>query len=404
MALTPKQKAAARWAAVVALAIVALLAARGCGDDAPSDGPPGGGGAAGGGGRGGRGGSDTLAVMVALAQRETLEDAIQTTGTLLPDEEVVVRAEIAGRITQLGFDEGARVGRGQTLAVLDTQVLDAQVSAARTQAELARIQAQRQRQLFAIGGLSRAALDQAEAEAAVLQAGVSQLTAEVARRRVVAPFAGQIGLRSVSEGAYVAPGDPIATLRVTSTLKLEFTVPEAYVGRVGPGDVVVFTVPGQERTFRAVVYAVEPGVSQTTRAFTARARTPNPGGLVPGAFAQVELVTARADDAVVVPASAVVPGIDSAAVFVVVRGKAERRAVVLGIRAGDRVQITGGVAPGDTVLTSGVDVVRPGGAVRATLVARPTSGASPVGASGGSASGGASGPTPGRSTPPAPRP
>ena len=370
--LSPGQKKAARWALVAGLAVAALLLARGCGGDDAGGGPTGGGPGGGGpgGGRGGRGGSDTLAVLVDVATRETLEDALQTTGTLLPDEEVVVRSEIAGRITRLGFSEGGRVGQGQTLAVLDTEVLDAQVAAARTQAELARIQAQRQRQLFAIGGLSRAALDQAEAEAAVSAAGVSQLSAEIARRRIVAPFSGQIGLRSVSTGAYVAPGDAIATLRVTSTLKLEFTVPEAYVGQVGPGATVVFTVPGQERTFRATVYAVEPNVSQTTRAFTVRARTPNPGGLVPGAFAQVELVTNRAENAVVVPASAVVPGVDSSAVFVVVDGKAVRRSVLTGIRTSDRVQVVGAVSQGDTVLTSGTDQVRPGQAVRTSPAPR----------------------------------
>ncbi len=382
--LTPRQKTAARWALVVGLAVAALLIARGCGSDEGGDSGAGGGGAAGG-GRGGRGGADTLAVTVDIAASETLEDALQTTGTLLPDEEVVVRSEIAGRITRLGFAEGARVGQGQVLAVLDTEVLDAQVAASRTQADLARIQAQRQRQLFAIGGLSRAALDQAEAEAAVAAAGVSQLSAEIARRRVVAPFAGQIGLRSVSTGAFVSAGDAIATLRVTTTLKLEFTVPEAYVGQVGPGSTVVFSVPGQERTFRATVYAVEPNVSQTTRAFTVRARTPNPGGLVPGAFAQVELVTERAENAVVVPASAVVPGVDSAAVFVVVRGQAQRRSVITGIRAADRVQITGNVAPGDTVLTSGVDTVRPDQPVRTTLARRAaTTGTAAAGTTAGS--------------------
>ena len=362
MTLSPGQKKASIWAGVVLIAAALLIVTRFLGGDtAGSDagGRPGGGG---GGGRGG--GSDTLAVTVAVVRQEPLEDAVTTTGTLLPDEEVEIRAEVAGRITSLGFREGAAVGRGQTLAVLDTQVLDAQIQAARTQAELLRVQAARQRELFAIGGLSRAALDQAEAEASVARASVAQLSAEVGRRRIVAPFSGQVGLRSVSVGAYVAPGDVLATLRVTSTLKLEFTVPELYLGQVATGDPVVFTVPGQERTFRAVVYAVEPSVSQATRAFTVRARLANPGGLQPGAFASVELVVNRAPEALAVPAQSVVPGVDSAAVFVVVGGVAERRSVVTGIRTADRVQVTGNVAAGDTVLTSGTDQVRPGQAVR----------------------------------------
>lgn len=316
------------------------------------------------GGGAGDGGNDTLTVTVATVRQEPLEDVVATTGTLLSDEEVELRAEVAGRITSLRFAEGTFVRRGQLLAVLDTEVLDAQVRAARTQADLARIQAQRQSQLFAIGGLSRAALDQAEAEAAVLNASLSQLTAEIERRRIYAPFSGEVGLRSVSVGAYLSPGDPLATLRVTSTLKLEFTVPELYLGRVSPGDVVVFTVPGQEQTFRATVYAVEPSVSQATRAFTVRARAANPGGLSPGAFAEVQLVLDRVDDALVVPAGAVIPGVDSAAVFVVVDGQATRRSVLTGIRTADRVQISGAVSEGDTVLTSGVDQARPGQAVR----------------------------------------
>jgi membrane fusion protein (multidrug efflux system) len=171
-------------------------------------------------------------------------------------------------------------------------------------------------------------------------------------------------LRAVSTGAYVSPGDRIATLRVTNPLKLEFSVPELYLGRVREGAAVVFTVPGQEGTFRATVYAIEPSVEQATRAFTVRARTSNPGELSPGAFAEVELVLDQVDDALVVPAAALVPGADSASVFVVEEGKAVRRSVLPGIRTADRVQVTGAVAEGDLVLTSGVDQVRSGQDVR----------------------------------------
>ena len=361
MALTPRQKKTAIWAGVALAAAALLVLPRLLGGEARPDG----GGAGGAGGGPGRGGSDTLTVTVATVREEPLEDAFATTGTLLPDEEIEVRAEIGGRITQLGFAEGAAVRQGQTLAVLDSEVLTAQTRAAQTQADLARIQARRQRELFAIGGLSRAALDQAEAEAAVLQAGVAELAAETARRRVVAPFSGRIGLRSVSVGAVVAAGDALATLRKTDVLRLEFTVPERYLGRVGTGDAVSFTVPGRERTYRATVYAVEPGVSAETRAFTVRARAPNPAGeLAPGGFAEVALVFDRVADALLVPSVSVVSGADSSAVFVVRNNVARRVAVTTGVRTADRVQITSGVARGDTVLTSGVDEARPGQAVR----------------------------------------
>jgi membrane fusion protein (multidrug efflux system) len=137
------------------------------------------------------------------------------------------------------------------------------------------------------------------------------------------------------------------------------------MGRVRPGDDVVFEVPGQERTFRGTIYAIEQAVNAASRSFTVRARTPNPGGILgPGAYAEVELVLDRVDDALIVPAGAVLPGPDSSSVFVVERGIASRRPVATGIRTSDRVQIIGAVAAGDTVLTSGVDQVRPGQPVR----------------------------------------
>lgn len=355
--------------AVIVLGLLAWPKLKGGGEG----GPGGGGGRGGGGGvgRGGRGGNDTLLVTVAEVRQELMEDRISTTGQLLSDEEVELRAQVAGRITALRFQEGGNVGRGQVLAVLDTDVLDAQLRAARTRYDLSAVQARRQRELFEIGGLSRQALDQAEAEVQVLGAEMQELRAQIDQRRIYAPFSGQVGLRSVSVGAYVSPGDPIATLRVASTLKLEFSVPELYLGQVRPGSAVTFTVPGQERSFRATVYAVEQAVDQSTRAFTVRARTPNPGGvLIPGAFAEVELVLAEEPDALVVPASSVVPGVDSAAVFVVRGGEAQRRAVLTGIRASDRVQILGDVQAGDTVLTSGVDQVRPGQPIRIARAAQ----------------------------------
>ncbi len=351
------------WVGAGALAVALLALPKVFGGDDDGDGPPG---AGVGGGRGR--GNDTLVATAAPIRQEPMEDLLATTGQLLSDEEVEVRSEVAGRVVALPFSEGGFVRRGQLLAAIDTDVLEAQLRALRTRHELAVVQANRQRQLFEIGGLSRQAVDQAEAEARVLEAEMQGLRAEIQRRRIYAPFAGQVGLRNVSLGAYVSPGDPITTLRAAGTLKLEFSVPERYLGRVSPGDDVVFEVPGQDRTFRATVYAIERAVHASTRAFTVRARTPNPGGVLgPGAYAEVELVLDRVDDALIVPTGAIVPGVDSAAVFVVVDGQAERRPVALGIRAADRVQVIGGVAAGDTVLTSGVDQVRPGQPVRVSV-------------------------------------
>lgn len=361
MALTRTQKVAL-WIGVGLAVVALLLLPRLFGDDAeaePTAGPP-------------RGG-DTLAVTVAPVSQELLEDRVTTTGTLLPWESIEVRAEVAGRVVAINFSEGGFVRRGQTLVSLDTDVLRAQIEGARSRRDFATVQAARYRELFEIGGLSRQELDQAESEARVLDAELAQLAAEVRRRQVVAPFSGEIGLRQISVGAYVAPGDPIATLRITGQLRLEFTVPERYLGQIREGEPVRFRVPGQEDDFVATIYATEPAVDQATRAFTVRAQARNPGGVLkPGAFAEVALVLDEIPEALLIPTASVITGADSTTVFVVRDGKAVPVAVTTGVRTADRVQVTSGLSAGDVVLTSGLNQVRPGQAIRAGGAFDPT--------------------------------
>lgn len=360
MALSKPQKTAV-WVGVALLAVALLVGPRLLGGDAePEPAGP-------------QRGSDTLAVTVAPVSQELLEDRVTTTGTLLPWESVEVRAEVAGRVVAINFSEGSTVGQGQTLVSLDTDVLRAQIEGARARRDLAGVQAGRYRELFEIGGLSRQELDQAESQARVLDAELAQLAAEVRRRQIVAPFGGQIGLRQISVGAYVAPGDPIATLRVTGQLRLEFTVPERYLGQIREGAPVRFSVPGQQDDFVGTVYAIEPNVAAATRAFTVRARVRNPGGaLTPGAFAEVALVLDEIPEALLIPTASLLTGADSTTVFVVRDGTAVPRAVTTGVRTADRIQITSGLSRDDVVLTSGVDQVRPGQAVRTGGAFDPT--------------------------------
>lgn len=364
MALSRPQKTAV-WIGVAAIAVALLIVPRflGGGDDANAAPEA----------SGGRGGSDTLAVTVAQVSEELLEDKVTTTGTLLPWESVDLRAEVAGRVVGLNFSEGTFVRQGQTLVSLDTDVLRAQIEGARTRRDLAQVQARRRRELFEIGGLSRQELDQAESEARVLDAELAQLAAEVRRRQIVAPFSGEIGLREVSSGAYVSPGDRIATLRITGQLRLEFSVPERYLGQIREGEPVRFRVPGQEDSFVGTIYATEPSVDASTRAFMVRARVRNPGGvLVPGAFAEVELVLDEVPDALLIPTASLITGADSSRVFVVRGGKAVPQAITTGVRTADRIQVTSGLSSGETVLTSGLNQVRPGQAVRAGGAFDPT--------------------------------
>lgn len=328
--------------------------------------------AASGGRAGAGGGARALTATYALVDMQTLGDTLTATGSLVAWEEVDVNAEVAGRIVALNLPEGAFVRQGQTLATLDTRVLAAETDALQAQLDLARVQAGRLRQLFAIGGLSQQALDEAESRVRVLEAQVAQQRAETARRQIVAPFAGRLGFRAVSVGAYVSPGQKLTTLRLTNPLRLELAVPERYAGQIRSGTAVAFAVPGRDAPVLGTVYAIDPAVDANTRTFLVRARVGNPDGdLQPGAFAEVQLPVDRREGVKVVPAVAVVPGLDSAAVFVVKGGKARRVPVLTGLRTRDAVEVAGAVQPGDTVLTSGMDEVRPGQSV--TLARADTS-------------------------------
>src|SRR5690606_12644731 len=139
---------------------------------------------------------------------------------------------------------------------------------------------------------------------------------------------GIVGLRAVSEGTYVAPTTRIATLQKLDTLKVDFAIPEKYGLRVHPGQELTFAIAGDPGRFGAQVYAVEPRGDEATRTLLLRARAENPQGrLRPGAFANVEFVLRNESNALLVPATAVVPGLAAKNVYVVENGRAVRRDV-----------------------------------------------------------------------------
>ncbi len=343
------------WAAV-ALVVIGLLAwpkLRGS-DEAP--GPP-----------GGQRGGDTLQVTGYVAVELPMQDRIRATGTLRADESVDLAAEVSGRVTRIHFREGSYVQRGQLLLKINDAELQAQRERLRFRIELAQASEERQRRLLEIGGVSQEEYDAALGEVNVLRADVAHVEAQIARTELRAPFSGIIGLRYISEGAYVSPQTRVATLQALSPMKLDFSIPERYTGRVQIGDRVTFSVAGSPQRYRGEVFAVEPRVDEDTRTLLIRAQVPNPeGSLFPGAFADIELIVEEIDNALPVPAISIIPELEGRRVWVMENGKAASRRVETGLRTDAAVQVTNGLTPGDTVLVSGIQVVRPGQSIRVT--------------------------------------
>lgn len=316
-----------------------------------------------GGSGGGRGAGGPTEVRVAVLQTEKLADRISSVGTVLPNEQVEVRSEISGRVSGIHFKEGGRVARGDLLVKIDDSELRARLSRAKSELDIAKKESDRFDELYSQKVASQREHDNAVSKLSVAQAELELIQAQLAKTNIRAPFGGVVGLRSVSEGGYVTPTSPITTLLEDRPVKIDFTVPERFAGMIKKGDVVRFSVEGSTRVFEATVYATESIIDAATRTLGVRATSPNQdGALVPGAFAEVDVLLPERE-AVTVPSFALVAEMRGQRVYLVRGGKAEAVPVQTGLRTEDRVEITDGLAAGDTLITSGLLQLKPGAPV-----------------------------------------
>ncbi|MBE2215981.1 MAG: efflux RND transporter periplasmic adaptor subunit [Opitutaceae bacterium] len=302
-----------------------------------------------------------LKVRAVVVAPEPFAEIVHATGSLRAEESVDLQPETSGKITAINFSEGALVRAGQLLVKINDADLQASLERSVARRALAEIREHRVAQLLRDGGTNQQEYDSALSELNVARAEVELIEAQIARTEIRAPFDGVVGLRSVSLGAYVAPTTRIATLQKLENIKVDFAVPEKYAQRVTPGSPITFTVAGESADFSGTVYAVEPRVDIATRTLQLRAVCPNADlHLRPGTFAQVRFTLGQVDDAILVPAEAVVPGLADKVVFVLADGRAARRVVRTGTRTERVVQILEGLQPGEMIIVSGLQQVRHG--------------------------------------------
>ncbi len=325
----------------------------------------------------------TMKVQSVVLQPTALDNEIIVTGSLLANEEVLLISELPGRVTSINFEEGGKVRAGQVLVTMDHADLQAQLRQAEANLHLALEDERRREQLLAVNGISQQQLDEAKASRIGLEAEADLLRTRISRATIRAPFSGEVGLRNVSLGSFVQPGDVLARLVQVDPIKLEFAVPERLGRGTRPGNSVTFSMEGTAREYEGEIYAVEPSVDPATRSIRIRARSSNPEGrLMPGSFVRVKVELDRIDNALLIPTEGLIPDIHGQKVMVVKDGKAVSKRVEVGIRQPREVQITEGVSAGDTVIVTGLLAVREGMAVdpipMAGRDAIPTSGTDSV--------------------------
>lgn len=307
----------------------------------------------------------TVPAEVAVAQGTTLDETVSSVGSLVAEQGVMLRPEVAGVIAALLFKDGDRVKAGQPLIQMEDSVYRAQVAQAEAALALARRMETRASTLAKRGAGTVQMADQAAAQLASAQAAVQLARATLAKTLLVAPFDGVVGIRQVNPGDYLHPGQDLVTLQSLDAMKVDFRLPETLLAQVGTGQRVSLVVGAYpDRTFTGEVSAIDPLVDPATRSIAVRARIPNPDGLLrPGLFATLTLVTGQKPDAVFIPSGALAPMGGQQFVFKVADGMATLTPVTLGVREAGRVQILSGVSAGETVVTAGqVKLMMMGGA------------------------------------------
>lgn len=312
---------------------------------------------------------NNVSAEVYVLKPEMFQQDYTASGTLVPNEEVEIHPEITGRVTGILFKEGSFVRKGQTLVTLFDADIRAEIQKLKAQKALQNKLLERQKELVDIGGISKQDFETTQTGIASIDADIAAQEAALRRTKILAPFDGIIGIRSISEGAIVSTATTIAILQQVNPMKIDFSIPEQYHANLKPGKSVFFTVTGLQGAKTGSINSVDPGADVATRTLRVRAIVPNADRtLLAGSFAEVKIPFESSNAALLIPTQAVIPTTRDKKVAVISNGKAEMVTVKLGTRLEDKVEILEGLKSGDTVLTTGLMQVKAGMDVKVTKV------------------------------------
>jgi membrane fusion protein (multidrug efflux system) len=309
-------------------------------------------------------------VIATRLELQDLIDEIQALGTAGANESVQITPRIASIVTRIAFEEGQRVKRGDLLVELENSEIRAGLAVAEAALSETRGLYNRSVSLASTQAISASNLEQLQAAMQVNEAQVEAAKARLANTMIRAPFDGRIGLRRVSPGSFVDTSTVITTLDDTEVIKLDFSIPEAFLGVVAEGlNIVARSLVYPDQLFVGKVASIDTRLDPVARSVQVRAVLPNPDGhLKPGMFLTVNLQRDRGP-VLVAPEAAIVPERGLQYVYRVVDGKAVQQEVTLGRRAPGLVEIVAGVSAGDLLITEGTHKVRDGSFVE--IVEKP---------------------------------
>jgi membrane fusion protein (multidrug efflux system) len=300
---------------------------------------------------------------------------LSAVGSLRAVNGVTVSTDMAGIVSEIAFESGAPVKKGDLLVKLDTQQEEAQVRSAEAKLGLAKTDLERKRDLISKKAIAPSEWDAAQSQVNQMEADVEEMKALVARKRLAAPFDGLIGIRQVNVGQYLQPGAPIAPLQSMDPIYVEFALPQQHWETISVGKRVRLGASGLAgERFEGAITAIDSRVDESTRNVMVQATVKNPDHkLRPGMFVDVEVLLPEKDGVLAIPSSSIAYAPYGDSIYVVKEGpgpdgkpvkSVQQQFVKLGPTRGDQVSILSGVKEGDEIVSSGVFKLRPGAPVQ----------------------------------------
>ena len=318
-------------------------------------------------------------INAAPVQKMSWDNQLEAIGSFVPFNGTDVTTESGGIVTAIHFESGQKVEKGARLVALDAANERGEYGRLKAQAELAELNRVRREKLFKLEAISKSDYDAAVAEANAAKAAVEGQAGRLAQKDIRAPFAGELGIRRVNVGQYLAPGTAIVTLQTLDPIYVDFALPEQYIASVQPGYKVSVKVEAYPDTsFEGEILAVEPRIDEATRNFQLRAQLSNSEmKLRPGQFGRVHLELPGKREVMVIPRTAVSYDSYGTSVFVVQKKKEDpnaekkeplpgmpagpttdlevsQRFIKVGEARGDYVIVVDGIKEGEQVATSGL--------------------------------------------------
>lgn len=321
-----------------------------------------------------------------VAKAESWVPKIPAIGTFTAVQGIDVAPQVGGLVRAIHFDSGQQVEAGASLVELDDFVEQADLKSDIAQLKKSELNLQRQRELLARGNTPQSNYDSALAERDTAAATLEGTKAKIAQKAIRAPFRGRLGIRKVSLGQYVSPGTALVTLQKLDPIFADFPVPEQNLDVLQNGqgvEILVDAFAGE--TFKGTIKSIDAKVSQETRNVMVRAEVANADRrLLPGMFANVNVLAGAPRDVITLPRTAVVFSLYGDSVYMVKKADvqpakagaatpaqpagetltAERRFVRVGETRGDRVSIAEGVKAGDEVVATGQIKLQPNARIR----------------------------------------